>query len=147
VEHWVDFWLLKELNTTYKNRIMKNIQTLLTVILVFVSLQVSMSQELFLYKEVDTTKLFMEVIYPDNLDPTQKYPALVFFFGGGWVGGTRAHFGRQAAYFAKRGLVCFMVDYRTKNQHQTTPFESLKDAKSAIRYLRKNASEFYIVEW
>ena len=44
----------------------------------------------------------------------------------------------------KRGLVCFLVDYRTENKNQTTPFESLKDAKSAIRYIRRNASELGI---
>lgn len=123
---------------------MKKIHLLFSIILVFISFQVSLSQEIFLYKEVDTTKLYMEVIYPDKMDVSKDYPALVFFFGGGWVGGSRAHFEHQAAYFAKRGLVCFLVDYRTRNQHQTTPYESLKDAKSAIRYVRKNASEFYI---
>lgn len=31
-----------------------------------------------------------------------------------------------------------------KSRNQTTPFESLKDAKSAIRFLRENALEFHI---
>lgn len=66
---------------------------------------------------------------------------MVFFFGGGWVGGTMGHFEHHARYFAQRGLVCIRADYRVKSRHGTTPFESLKDAKSAIRYIRENAEK------
>jgi len=102
------------------------------------------AQEQIEYKQIDTTKLSMEVFYPQKLDPTKSYPAMVFFFGGGWNGGTTSQFRNHAMYFAKRGLVCFLVDYRVKNKHNTTPFESLKDAKSAIRFIRGNASTFNI---
>ena len=102
------------------------------------------TQELFLYKKIDTTQLFMEVHYPEQMNPEKDYPALVFFFGGGWNSGSRAQFEPQAAYFAKRGMVCFLVDYRTKKQYQTSPYESVSDAKSAIRYLRKNAGKYHI---
>lgn len=68
-------------------------------------------------------------------------PAMVFFFGGGWVGGNPGHFAPHAGYFSKRGLICFRVDYRVKSRQGTTPFESLKDAKSAIRFIREHAEE------
>ncbi len=102
------------------------------------------SQEEVLYKEIDTIQLFLEVYYPDSFDSTKDYPAMVFFFGGGWIGGSRKHFLNHSKYFAKRGLVCFLADYRTKNQHITTPFESLKDAKSTIRFIRSNSIKFNI---
>ncbi|WP_268033305.1 alpha/beta hydrolase [Algoriphagus sp. PAP.12] len=102
------------------------------------------AQELFLYKELDTTQLFVEVLYPEEMEGGKEYPAVVFFFGGGWVGGSREHFRPQATYFAKRGLVCFLVDYRTRSVHQTPPFESLKDAKSVMRYVRANAAQFHV---
>lgn len=102
------------------------------------------AQELFLYKELDTTKLFVEVLYPEEMEVGKKYPAVVFFFGGGWVGGSREHFRPQATYFAKRGMVCFLVDYRTRSVHQNPPFESLKDAKSAMRFVRSHADQFHI---
>lgn len=102
------------------------------------------SQEKILYKQVDTTKLFMELYYPEKIDTTQKHPAIVFFFGGGWSGGSTKQFKQHAKYFSQRGLVCLLVDYRVRKGHNTTPFESLKDAKSAIRFIRKHADEFHI---
>ncbi|MCK0147101.1 alpha/beta hydrolase [Arenibacter sp. F26102] len=109
-----------------------------------ISTQICNSQEEILYKKVDTTQLFLEVHYPPNMKSTETYPAMVFFFGGGWVGGKRSQFLHQAQYFAKRGIVCFLADYRTSKINGTTPFESLKDAKSAIRFIRKNATKFNI---
>ena len=102
------------------------------------------AQEHVIYKQIDTTKLIMEVHRPELMESGQKYPAMVFFFGGGWKGGTLKHFEPHAKYFAKRGLVCFLVDYRVETRQHSTPFESLKDAKSAIRYIRAHAKEFQI---
>jgi len=37
-----------------------------------------------------------------------------------------------------------MVNYRIAKRHKTTPFESLKDAKSAMRFIRKHAGKYHI---
>ncbi|MEO1009751.1 MAG: alpha/beta hydrolase [Bacteroidota bacterium] len=102
------------------------------------------AQEKVRYKQVDTVQLFLEIHRPEHKVSSEKYPAMIFFFGGGWKGGDRHHFLNHAQYFSKRGLVCFLADYRTENKHGTTPFESLKDAKSAMRYIRKHAAELGI---
>lgn len=78
------------------------------------------------------------------MDGNNDYPVMVFFFGGGWTGGKRTQFKKQAQYFSKRGLVCFLADYRIKDIHGTNPTESLKDAKSAIRYIREKAAMFNV---
>jgi acetyl esterase/lipase len=101
---------------------------------------------LITYKTIDTCHLKMEVIYPPNMKAQQEYPCIVFFYGGGWLGGTMNQFKPFAQYFAQKGLVCFLADYRTKSKDGTTPFESLKDARSAIRFIRKNAAKFQIDE-
>ncbi|WP_017256944.1 alpha/beta hydrolase [Pedobacter arcticus] len=101
-------------------------------------------KNLITYKQVDTTTLKMEVIYPPDLVKSKIYPAVVFFFGGGWISGSINQFKPQANFFAKRGMVCFLVDYRVKNRQKITPFESLKDAKSAMRFVRKNARDFQV---
>ena len=121
-----------------------NKKLLISLTILLVSYISVFSQKQVLYKQIDTTKLFMEVYYPEMVDTTIKYPAMVFFFGGGWNGGNIHQFLHHAEYFSKRGIVCFLVDYRVKRRNDTTPFESLKDAKSAIRFIRNNASEFGI---
>jgi acetyl esterase/lipase len=93
---------------------------------------------------VDSTELLMDIYFPAELDTSQSHPSMVFFFGGGWTGGSISQFEPHARYFSERGLICFLVDYRVHSRHGTSPFESLKDAKSAIRFIRKNASRFQV---
>ena len=120
----------------------------LTKILVFsafsvltsVSIQAQDSDSI-LYKQVGADSLYLHVDYPLLYDSTLSHPAMVFFFGGGWNGGTTGQFAPHAKYFASRGMVCFRADYRVKSRQGTSPFESLKDAKSAIRYIRAHARE------
>ncbi|MGQ7868759.1 alpha/beta hydrolase [Sunxiuqinia sp. sy24] len=121
----------------YKNHI-------LTLLITLIAYSFGYSQEQILYKQINSTKLFMEVHYPEAISAENKYPAIVFFFGGGWIGGNIKQFEPHAKYFSKRGMVCFLVDYRVKIRQETTPFESLKDAKSAIRFIREAADEFHI---
>ncbi|MCG8582870.1 MAG: alpha/beta hydrolase [Bacteroidales bacterium] len=102
------------------------------------------AQELILYKQVDTTELYLEIHKPKKMKKEQAYPAMVFFFGGGWNGGSRSQFRPHAEYFTKKGVVCFLADYRVKKVHGTDPFTSLSDAKSAIRFVRAHAEDYQI---
>jgi len=96
------------------------------------------------YKKADTLNLTLRVFKPAAFDATQKYPAIVFFFGGGWVGGNIGQFQKQAIYLASRGMVAILADYRVQSRHHTTPFEAVADGKSAIRYLRTHAGDLGI---
>ncbi|MFH4967521.1 alpha/beta hydrolase [Gaetbulibacter sp. M240] len=102
------------------------------------------AQEELLYKTIDTTELYMEVFMPKDFQTDKKYPGMVFFFGGGWKNGSTDQFKPHAEYFSKRGLICFLVDYRVEKRQHTTPFESVKDAKSAIRFIRGHADKFQL---
>ncbi|MEM7657260.1 MAG: alpha/beta hydrolase [Bacteroidota bacterium] len=93
----------------------------------------------YLYKTIDTVELTIGVYSPDSAQFSGVRPAIVFYFGGGWNGGTPDHFRPQAQHFASRGMVAIVVDYRVAKRHGTTPFESLQDAKSAMRYVRAHA--------
>lgn len=97
----------------------------------------------FVYKTVDGISLEMTMYKPQELSHL-KLSAIVFFFGGGWVSGDPGQFQFQAEYLASRGMVAFCPDYRTKSRHSTTPFESVKDAKSAIRYLKIHGDDLGI---
>jgi len=97
----------------------------------------------FVYKNVDGVELEM-VMYKPLTSSNLKLPAIVFFFGGGWVKGEPSQFNLQAEYLATRGIFVFCPDYRTQSRHSTTPVESVKDAKSAIRYLKIHGEELGI---
>jgi acetyl esterase/lipase len=97
-----------------------------------------------IYKQIDTVQLQMDIYYPEQMENGKTYPGMVFFFGGGWNGGTVKQFEPHARYLSSRGIICFLADYRVKNRQGTTPFESLMDAKSAVRYIRKHAGEFQV---
>lgn len=103
----------------------------------------SVEKKYVMYKELDGDSLKMTMYYPE-IQGSAKLPAIVFFFGGGWTGGTPKHFQLQAEYFASRGIIAICPDYRTKQSHNTTPFECVKDARSAMRFLKINAVNFRI---
>ena len=94
------------------------------------------------YKKIDTVSLSMDIYMPDGIGRSDTSPAMVFFFGGGWNGGSVSQFEEHAKYFVGRGIVCFLAEYRVKKPHKTSPFESLKDAKSAVRFIRTHAKEY-----
>lgn len=97
------------------------------------------------YKKPESGKaLSLHVFLPPGWKATDKRPAVVFFFGGGWVGGSATQFYPQAAHFAKRGMVAVSADYRTKGSHGTSPKECVEDGKSAVRWVRAHAAELGI---
>jgi len=93
------------------------------------------------YKQVDTVQLGLKICYPPGYKKGAHHPTIVFFFGGGWNGGSVSQFEPHALHFAAKKMIAVLVDYRVKTRHNTSPFECVKDAKSAIRYLRQHADE------
>ena len=98
----------------------------------------------FVYKNTPQGDLKIFVHLPPDWKASDKRPAIVFFFGGGWTGGTIEQFRPQATYLATRGLVTARADYRVKSRHGTTPRECVEDAKSAVRWLRQKAGDLGI---
>lgn len=95
------------------------------------------------YKQTPTRPLNLYVMSPPA--PSGKArPVIVFFFGGGWVGGSTEQFLQQAQHFIDRGLVSILVDYRVRSRDQSTPFDSVRDARSALRWVRSHAAELHI---
>jgi acetyl esterase len=98
----------------------------------------------FVYKKTPQGDLKIYVHLPPDWKASDKRPAIVFFFGGGWTSGTVGQFLPQATYLATRGLVTARADYRVKSRQGTTPRECVEDAKSAVRWLRQKAGELGI---
>ena len=97
-----------------------------------------------LYKKVGDVSLHLWFFYPKGHQVSDKRPAIVFFFGGGWNGGTPTQFSDQSQYLRSRGMISIVADYRVKSRHKTSPFECVKDGKSAVRWIRAHASEYGI---
>lgn len=92
------------------------------------------------YKRVGDTKLELYVFQPDSWNPGDKRPAIMCFFGGGWTNGAPRQFLPQCKYLATCGMVAIAADYRVASGNQIKAVDCVKDAKSAIRFVRKNAA-------
>jgi len=64
---------------------------------------------------------------------------IIYLHGGGWRGGSRRQFWRQAAHLATRDCVGACAEYRLAPEW-TFPAQ-LEDAQAAVRWLRRQAAE------
>lgn len=94
----------------------------------------------YVYKTIGHRTLSADILYPNDWKASDRRAAIVFFSGGAWRSGGTAQFVRQAGYFAKRGLVTVRAEYRDSTKDKVKPDTCLKDAISAMRWVRKNAA-------
>lgn len=97
--------------------------------------------QLLTYKQIGSTELKLHVFRPSASDFPPPRPATVFFFGGGWVGGSPTQFYPHCTYLASRGIVAMSAEYRVKERNGTSPRECVEDGKSAVRWIREHAEE------
>lgn len=100
--------------------------------------------EIIKFKTVDGVQLRLFVNYPPAVEDLGDCPAIVFFNGGSWIYRNMTQFLEHAKHYASKGIVCFRAEYRVTKENGSTPFQSLEDAKSAMRYIRKHAARFHI---
>lgn len=98
--------------------------------------------ESVVFKRVGEVELRVHLFFPEQR-PTAA-PGIVFFFGGGWVGGAPGQFYPHCRYLAARGMVAAAAEYRVEQRHNTPPSACVEDGKSALRYLRGHAQELGI---
>jgi acetyl esterase/lipase len=96
------------------------------------------------YKTVDGYKLDMHLFLPDSNTTSSKKPVIVYFSGGSWTQGNPEWAFYSCADYASKGWVSVSVEYRLADRHETTPFEAVKDVRSAIRWLRMHAAQYNI---
>lgn len=102
-------------------------------------------EETVVYKNTGDRELKLFIDKPPTWKATDQRPAIVFFFGGGWVGGKATQFLRQSEYLATRGMVGIRVEYRTiRKGDNNLPIVCCADAKSAMRYVRLHAMKLGI---
>ena len=98
----------------------------------------------YVYKSIGGGQLRLYVFTAGDSNIIAARPAIVFFFGGGWAGGSVAQFVPQALHLARRGMVAMVADYRVFGRQGTSPFEAMADAKSAVRWVRAHAAQLGI---
>lgn len=97
------------------------------------------------YKTVAGRELKLYVLSPKAGPGNQRRPAIVFFHGGGWVGGAPSQFNDMSEHFASRGMVAVQVEYRLLDKKKPDPpLVCVQDAKSAMRWVRAHAAELGI---
>lgn len=96
------------------------------------------------YKTVDETALRLWIFEPDGHGVSNRRPAAVFFFGGGWRTGSPGQFERQAKALRDRGMVGIVADYRVSSRHGTRPWHAVEDAHDALRWVASHAAELGI---
>jgi len=101
--------------------------------------------ESHIYKHVEDRELKLYVTKPADWKQSDSRPAIVFFHGGGWTGGSPGQFTEHSKYLVTRGMVCVQVQYRLLDRKKSDPpITCCRDAKSAMRWVRSRAAEFGI---
>jgi acetyl esterase/lipase len=114
-------------------------------ILLLVAAPFAWAGEAVVYKKAGDRELKLLVDKPAGWKAGADLPAVVFFFGGGWVGGKPGQFEPQSTYLATRGVVGVRVEYRVIPKGDAgPPTVCVQDAKSAMRYVRGHAKELGI---
>lgn len=108
-------------------------------------------QEEVIYKQVMGQDLKVDVFYTDAVLDGKAYPAIAFFHGGGWAYGSPDEFHNACRRYARKGFVTFSFAYRLSiDEHggvphpDITPVESVKDARSALRWVKDHAAKWNI---
>ncbi len=103
------------------------------------------------YKNLAGQELNATIFYTEASQQKTGNTALALFHGGGWVFGDPSEFFEACRWFARKGYVAVSFQYRlSRNSDGTyphpdiTPVECVKDARSALRWLRSNADDYNI---
>ncbi len=84
----------------------------------------------------------LDVYLPKNRTSTNPVPVIVYFHGGGWIGGDRLNYGgsRAATQVSSGNYAAVSVGYRLSNEAKWPA--QIFDCKAAIRWIRGHAKEF-----
>jgi acetyl esterase/lipase len=92
------------------------------------------------YSSVGSRELHLDLFLPK--EGAGPFPAVVYIHGGGWTGGNKNAFQRQAAYMATKGYVGACMEYRLSGEARYPA--AVHDSKAAVRWLRANAARYRI---
>jgi acetyl esterase/lipase len=108
-------------------------------------------QKEIVYKTIDGVSLKADLFYLAGDQEKKTHPAIAFFHGGGWSSGSPSEFHEACVRYARKGFITFSFHYRLSVKEDgsiphpdITPVECVKDARSAMRWIREHADEYQI---
>jgi acetyl esterase/lipase len=96
-------------------------------------------RENVVYSVAGQRELLLDVFVPKSAGP---HPAVLVVHGGAWRIGNRRQLRGYAEELAKRGFVCFAIDYRLAPDYKFPA--QIDDCRSAVKWIRKNAAEYQV---
>jgi len=97
------------------------------------------------YKKIGGRELHLHIFEPPGFKSGDQRGCFLTIHGGGWSGLSPRRQYPAAAHFASRGMVAISVEYRLLQKTSgATVFDCVKDARSAMRYVRAHATELGI---
>lgn len=96
------------------------------------------------YKQVSGQSLVLNLVRPSPEAFPGPRPALVFFHGGGWRGGSPNQFRNYCVALAELGVVGISAQYRLMRDAPGLPFDAVRDARSALRHVKAHAASLGI---
>jgi acetyl esterase len=97
------------------------------------------------YKRAGEKELSLHILEPAGHKTTDTRPCFITIHGGGWTGGNPQRMYPFAAHYVQQGLVGISVQYRLHNAKTgVSVYDCVKDARSAVRYVRSHAAELGI---
>lgn len=98
------------------------------------------------YKRIGNYGLDIHIFLPEEAKKEgascDKRPVMVYFHGGSWSEGEPGWHFDACRRYAQQGWIACAVEYRIYGKQGTLPFAAVKDARSAIRWLREHGNEF-----
>ena len=93
------------------------------------------------YKNLGERALTADVYYPKK-KIKENYPGVILIHGGGWQSGDKSQTNAMAIALANAGYVAVCVEYRLSLEAKYPA--AVYDIKSAIRWMRANATRFHL---
>lgn len=105
------------------------------------SLKTVTEQKALTYGKIGNRGLLTDVFSPVTTR-SKNLPAIMIVHGGGWRTGNRTQHHQLARRLAESGYVCFTPEYRLSTEALYPA--AVYDLKTAVRWIRANASSFNI---
>lgn len=83
----------------------------------------------------------LNIFVPRSIDTTQKYPVMVFVYGGNWHSGSKGIYNSIGRNFAKKGIITFIPNY-TKSP-KVSYDEMTQEIATSIRWVKKNIHQYH----